>query len=174
MFFIESKRLKLIPLTHQLLRLCQVSRPAMEQSLGINTSTMQVEPSYKVELDDALVNFWLPKTKIYPKRYQWYTNWEIVDKAANISIGGIGFVGHADENGIVEMGYMIDQQQQRKGYATEAIRAMVDWAFQDEVVEAVIAKTAPGNFPSQKVLLKNGFVQIAGTEKLLAFKKKRR
>lgn len=174
MFFIESTRLKLIPLTHQLLRLCQVSRPAMEQSLGINISTMQVEPSYQVELDDALLNFWLPKTKIHPKRYQWYTNWEIVDKAANITIGGIGFVGHADENGIVEMGYMIDQQQQRKGYATEAIRAMVNWAFQDEVVEAVIAKTAPGNFPSQKVLLKNGFVQIAGTEKLLAFKKKRR
>ncbi|WP_158622622.1 GNAT family N-acetyltransferase [Pedobacter sp. KBW06] len=135
---------------------------------------MQVEPSYKVQLEDALVNFWLPKTKIHSKRYQWYTNWEIIDKAANVAIGGIGFVGHANENGIVEMGYMIDQQQQRKGYATEAIRSMVDWAFQDQIVEAVIAKTAPGNFPSQKVLLKNGFVQIAGTAELLAFKKKRR
>lgn len=174
MFFIESKRLKLIPLTHQLLRLCQVSRPAMEQSLGINISAMQVDPSYKIELDDALINFWLPNTKAHPKRYQWYTNWEIVDKAANMAIGGIGFTGHANESGIVEIGYMIGRQQQRNGYATEAIRAMVDWAFQDEVVEAVIAKTAPGNFPSQKVLLKNGFVQIAGTEELLAFKKKRR
>jgi ribosomal-protein-alanine N-acetyltransferase len=174
MFFIESTRLKLIPLTQQLLRLCQVSRPAMEQSLGINISAMQIDPEYQIEIQDALVQFWLPKTREYPKKYQWYTNWEIVDKAANTSVGGIGFVGHADENGIVEMGYMIDQQQQRKGYATEAIRAMVDWAFQDAVVEAVVAKTAPGNFPSQKVLLKNGFVQIAGTETLLAFKKKRR
>lgn len=174
MFFIESKRLKLIPLTHQLLRLCQVSRPAMETSLGINISAMQIDPAYQVELHDALTNFWLPKTKEHPKQYQWYTNWEIVDKATNIAIGGIGFVGHVNENGIVEMGYMIDQRQQRNGYGTEAIQAMVDWAFQDEAVQAVIAQTAPENFPSQKVLLRNGFVQIAGTNELLAFKKKRR
>jgi ribosomal-protein-alanine N-acetyltransferase len=92
MFFIESTRLKLIPLTQQLLRLCQVSRPAMEQSLGINISAMQIDPEYQIEIQDALVQFWLPKTREYPKKYQWYTNWEIVDKAANTSVGGIGFV----------------------------------------------------------------------------------
>src|ERR1700733_146114 len=110
MFFIESERLKMIPLTHQLLQLLHHNRTAMEASLGLNISNMQIDPFYKNEVDDAMINFWLPKTLEYPDAYKWYTNWEIILKSNNTSIGGMGFAGEPNENGEAETGYMVDQQ----------------------------------------------------------------
>ncbi|RYD89550.1 MAG: N-acetyltransferase [Sphingobacteriales bacterium] len=173
MFFIETERLKLIPLTHQLLQLCYANRAEMEQALGLNISAMQVAPFYRAEYEDALLNFWLPNSLKYPDKYQWYTTWEIVLKETNTAVGGIGFAGYANEAGEAETGYMIDELQQRKGYATEALRAITNWAFEDEYVKAVIAQTPADNSASQKLLEKAGFMYINETESLLKFRRTR-
>ena len=70
MFFIESERLKMIPLTHQLLQLVHTNRPAMEQSLGLNISAMQIDELYISEAEDAMINFWLPKNLEHPEEYK--------------------------------------------------------------------------------------------------------
>lgn len=129
MFFIESERLKMTPLTHQLLQLLHNDRSAMELALGLNISNMQIDPFYKNEVDDAMINFWLPKTLEHPEAYIWYTNWEIILKSSNTSIGGMGFAGEPSESGKAETGYMIDQLHHNKGYATEALRLLTTWAF---------------------------------------------
>lgn len=171
MFFIESERLKLIPLTHALLQLCYTDRAAMEQSIGLNIAVMQIAPDYQAEIDDAMLNFWIPKTLEHADQYHWYTNWEIVLKSANRSIGGIGFTGYPDQNGETQVGYMIDELQQRNGYATEALQTIVAWAFQQEDVRTIIAQTPPGNLASQATLRKNGFVADGtGEEGLLRFR----
>ena len=59
MFFIDTERLRLIPLTHQLLQLCHTNRAQMELELGLNISNIQVAPFYRAEFEDALLNFWL-------------------------------------------------------------------------------------------------------------------
>lgn len=172
MFFIESERLKLIPLTHELLQLYHTNRSALDQHLGLTASAIQVAPGYQSEIDDAMVNFWLPKTLEHADRYYWYTNWEIVLKSANISIGGIGFAGYPNEAGELQVGYMIDLQQQRKGYATEALRTITDWAFKHDDVKAIIGQTPPGNAASQATLLKNGFTADGEREEgLLQFRR---
>jgi len=89
MFYIESERLRMIPLTHELLQLLHASRQTMELALGLNISNPQISDFYKKEIDDALVNFWLPKTLANPEAYKWYTDWEIILKNTNISIGGL-------------------------------------------------------------------------------------
>jgi ribosomal-protein-alanine N-acetyltransferase len=44
MFFIESERLRLIPLTHAQLLLWKESREKMELSMGLNPSNMLIDP----------------------------------------------------------------------------------------------------------------------------------
>jgi RimJ/RimL family protein N-acetyltransferase len=170
MFFIESERLRMIPLTHQLLQLSHTNRPAMEQSLGLNPSAMWVAPLYKNELEDAMINFWLPKSLENPDRYQWYTNWEIILKSINTSIGGMGFNGYPNEQGEAEIGYMIDGNHQNKGYATEALKLLADWTFTNDFVKAIIIHTYADNLPSRRLLDKCDFERTENVEGLLTYR----
>ena len=173
MFYIETPRLKLIPLTHQLLQSYQADRASMESSMGLQPSSMQIDPLYKKELQDALTYFWLPQTLAHPDNYYWYTNWEIVLKSTNTSVGGIGFIGFPDAMGETEVGYMLDEMQHGKGYALEALEGMLAWAFSDDHTAAIVARTAETNHSSRKLLIKAGFAEEGNKEGLLRFRKRR-
>jgi ribosomal-protein-alanine N-acetyltransferase len=170
MFFIESERLKLIPLTHQQLLLLRQDRALMEISIGLTPSFMLVEPFYYAEIIDALDNFWLPNTLTYPEKYLWYTDWELVLKSANTSVGGMGFAGYPNENGEAEIGYMIDGNHHNKGFATEALQTMITWAFTHQFVKAIIVHTYADNLPSRRLLDKCGFKQVEDVEGLLTYR----
>ena len=67
-------------------------------------------------------------------------------------------IGHNDKTYIGgNIGYGIDEEYQGHGYATEAVKAAVKWAFSKPEVNAVEAETDPDNIASQKVLEKCGF-----------------
>ena len=55
------------------------------------------------------------------------------------------------------LGYSVSERHNGRGYATEAVAAMLAVAWADPVVEAVLASTAPSNLASQRVLEKAGF-----------------
>ena len=74
-----------------------------------------------------------------------------------LPIGTGGFKGAPDECGCVELGYGIVPEQQRRGYATEAVRAWVDFAFAAPQVRIVVAQTLPHRTASIRVLEKTGF-----------------
>ncbi|GGB81435.1 hypothetical protein GCM10011325_06120 [Dyadobacter sediminis] len=141
----------------------------MELLLGLNPSSMEIDPLYATELEDALLHFWIPKTQEFPMLYYWYTNWEIVLKSTNTSIGGIGFVGYPNEKKEAEIGYMIDANEQGKGYATEALKTLSAWAFQQKDVDSVIVRTAHDNIASIKILDKNGFRLVSKVDDLLTY-----
>jgi [ribosomal protein S5]-alanine N-acetyltransferase len=68
--------------------------------------------------------------------------------------------------GAVEIGYTIFEAHRRLGYASEAVRALVDWA-RTQGVNAVLATTAEDNLASRTVLQRSGFThrgQIDGDE----------
>jgi ribosomal-protein-alanine N-acetyltransferase len=170
MFFIESERLKMIPLTHQQLLLLKQDRSLMETAMGLQSSTMLIDPLYVKKIDDAIYNFWLPNTLAYPDRYHWYTDWEIILKSTNTAIGGMGFNGYPNDQGEAEIGYMIDAQHHNKGYATEALSIMTIWAFTHEFVKVVIVHTYADNLPSRRLLDKCGFSLVDDTAGLLTYK----
>ena len=173
MFFIESERLRLIPLTHKQLQLTHTDRQAMELSLGLNPSAMVIDPPYQHEIDDAMINFWLPKTLEHTEQYLWYTSWEIVLKSTNTIIGGMGFGGEPNEKGEVETGYMIDGNHHNKGYATEALQTIIQWAFGHEKVQAIIVRTFTDNLPSRKMMDKCGFTLVDDVDRLLTYRLRR-
>jgi [ribosomal protein S5]-alanine N-acetyltransferase len=86
---------------------------------------------------------------------------QVVERASGLVVGGIGFFGPPREGGEVEVGYGIVPSRQGRGYATEALRAMLAMAWADPRVTAVVAGTDPGNAASQRVLEKAGFRRIA-------------
>lgn len=157
MFSIETERLKLIPLPYHLLQLSHTNRPAMQRALGLNISSLEMDELFETEYQDAMIDFWLPKTLEYPHLYQWYTNWEIVLKSENRIIGGLGLAGEPNANGEAEAGYLIDKRYHRRGYASEALQAITRWVFGHDNVHALIAHTYDGNTASKNLLNKNGF-----------------
>jgi len=75
-------------------------------------------------------------------------------------IGSIGFHGPPDEQGRVEVGYSVDPPYRRQGYASEAMRAMFDWAHSAHGIDTFIASISPDNDPSLRLASQFGFVQV--------------
>jgi RimJ/RimL family protein N-acetyltransferase len=80
-------------------------------------------------------------------------------------IGICGFKGRPDRTGSVEISYSILEAWQRRGFATEAVARLVEWAFSHHNVHEVCAETLPHLRQSIRVLEKNGFkLTGAGSE----------
>ena len=92
----------------------------------------------------------------HPEDWGWYALWMIVRKDGS-HIGNLSFKG-VPENGVVELGYGIAEEYRGFGYATEAVEAILAWAFDQPGVTSVAAETAPDTPASRRVLEKCGFV----------------
>jgi len=161
MISIQTERLTLIPLDHSLLECWfKFGRNALELNLQLNPNVFQLEVFYENEMQHALEHYWIPMTKKFPFDFMWYTNWEIILTNKSCSIGGIGFSGMPDDQGSTEIGYAIDPKYRGNGYAKEAVKGMIDWAFQDLDLQFIRAETPCENLGSQSVLLANQFQQV--------------
>jgi [ribosomal protein S5]-alanine N-acetyltransferase len=82
--------------------------------------------------------------------------WLIMAPADDSLDGDAGFNGPPDERGQVETAFTVMPHFRNRGYASEAVRALVDWALGQPGVTAVIASCDPGNIASQRVLSRAG------------------
>jgi RimJ/RimL family protein N-acetyltransferase len=83
------------------------------------------------------------------------------DDGAEVVIGDIGFHAPPDELGEVSIGFGIVPAARRRGYAAEALRAVLDWALRRPEVRAVHADTDLVNLASQRVLQSAGMRLVA-------------
>lgn len=87
--------------------------------------------------------------------------WAVVLKETNEFIGWSGIKYITDEinkhKDFYELGYRFIEKHWGKGYATEAGKAFVDFAFNEMKVEALYAYADAGNEGSRKILEKLGF-----------------
>jgi RimJ/RimL family protein N-acetyltransferase len=84
----------------------------------------------------------------------------IIHRQERVLVGDIGFKGLPDSGGTVEIGYSVVPEYQGRGFATEATRAMIRWAFSNEAVETVTASCLNDNAPSIRVLQKAGMTEV--------------
>jgi ribosomal-protein-alanine N-acetyltransferase len=98
-----------------------------------------------------------------------------VDTTEATLIGIAGFVGPPTSDGAVEIGYAILPDYQGRGYASEAVNALVSHAFADPVVQCITATTYETLQPSIRVLQKTGFASVDGpnTTGLIRFERLR-
>ncbi|UOR12951.1 GNAT family N-acetyltransferase [Halobacillus amylolyticus] len=98
-----------------------------------------------------------------------YGPWVMVDRNAEEILGDIGFKGKG-RDGVLEIGYQVVISKRNQGFATEAVKAICNWAFQQPGVKGVEAECAKGNIPSQRVLINSGFDQTSRKEDIITFK----
>ncbi|OGO52303.1 MAG: hypothetical protein A2V84_14320 [Chloroflexi bacterium RBG_16_70_13] len=95
--------------------------------------------------------------------------WVIVERDTNTVVGDAGFLGPPGEDGIVEVGYSVLPDHRRRGYATAAVRALLDWALAQPGVGMVVARCDPDNVGSIRVLEAVGFRRTGEVDGQLAW-----
>lgn len=101
---------------------------------------------------------WVARMRRTPPN-PWTHGFTILDRLTNAPVGSCAFKGPPDADGVVEIAYGIDPDHRGRGYATEAARALVDYA-REAGARVVRAHTLPENAASIRVLASCGFQRI--------------
>jgi RimJ/RimL family protein N-acetyltransferase len=75
----------------------------------------------------------------------------VEERASGTLVGDVGMSPAEGEPGVVKIGYTLAPAHQGRGYATEAVRALIDYAFDVLGADVVRAYASAENFPSIKV-----------------------
>ena len=86
----------------------------------------------------------------------WFSPFAFIDNCLNQVVGTGGFKGFPVDRR-VEIGYGVAAQLRRNGFATSAVRELLQVAFSEPDVVEVYAETAADNLPSRRVVERVGF-----------------
>ncbi|HZM15850.1 MAG TPA: GNAT family N-acetyltransferase [Candidatus Krumholzibacteria bacterium] len=150
--------------THRLLLVAgnvALSRAEIEDRSRFSTLLgATVAPEWPPPLnDDNSMRWSLRFHQAHPDGTGW-GNWyflRVLPEGHRIAVGNGGFQGDPTADGQVEIGYSVLASHQRQGYAPEAVRALLAWAFAHPEVHMVRAHTLPELVASIRVLEKCGF-----------------
>jgi ribosomal-protein-alanine N-acetyltransferase len=149
---IATPRLRLLPLTPSLLRAVAGGDLAeVERQLGARVGTgweegVPAELRLEQLAADASEQPWLVRA--------------IVASTSRQVVGSVGFHAPPDDHGRVEIGYDIVASERRKGYAREATRALLDWAWETGRGRTCVASVSPHNTPSLALIRSFGFRHV--------------
>ena len=76
---------------------------------------------------------------------------------ANAIIGDVAFCIEEETQQQAELGIALDTQFQKRGYAQEAVKALVDYLFETYKLHRIHVSIDPANAPSLKLLERIGF-----------------
>ena len=85
-----------------------------------------------------------------------WVQFTVEERGGGRIVGDVGLSVADGEPGVIKVGYTIDPAFQGLGYATEAIRALVEYAFETLGAEVVRAHASAENAPSIRVAEKIG------------------
>lgn len=156
---LKTERLELVGCTPELLRAEGGDRARFAALLGA-----RVPAAWPPELYDDDARLWtLARVEEAPETGGWWMYYLVRDEGApdeRVAVGIAGYKGPPQDDGTAEVGYGVLDAFRRRGYATEAVHALVERAFADARVTRVIAETMPELAPSIGVLEKSGFTCI--------------
>ncbi len=164
---LNSQRLKIIPLELQHFKLLLSGVDKMEKALNLSPSDSGLN-----EHTLSAMRWLYGQAENDKENYLFYTNWQIILKSENISIGSACFKGIPDNTGTVEIGYGIDEKFRCKGYMTEAVKEILKWALAKNEIKCVTAETEKDNIASHKVMIKNGMILFKETDSTYFWKTK--
>ena len=85
--------------------------------------------------------------------------WTVRRKTDNSFLGEISLTSHRDGNDI-EISYLFLSEYWGNGYASEAVRAVIHYAFSKKKLNRLVAETQSANLVSCKMLEKLGFHKV--------------
>lgn len=122
----------------------------------------------------ALSTDWLRRNEIWlrrrrdqialdPEHAPWILR-VMVSRGIGVFVGNIGFHGKPGSNALgaldaVELGYAVEPEFRRQGFAEEAIRGMMAWARARSTSHFIVS-VSPTNAPSLALAAKLGFTEV--------------
>lgn len=97
----------------------------------------------------------------------------LIEKSTDHMIGGVGWRPSPTDRQTGDIGYALAPQAHGHGYATEAVREILRFAFEEREAVRIEAQVFVGNVSSRRVLEKNGF-QYEGTLEQIILKRGKR
>lgn len=107
--------------------------------------------------DEQSLRWTFERLRSHPQHagfFSWYV--VLVEEHHRRLIGLVGIKGPPDERGIVEVGYSILENFQRRGFGSEATLALMRWAFQSPDLKQITAETFPELTASIRVMERCG------------------
>jgi ribosomal-protein-alanine N-acetyltransferase len=100
-----------------------------------------------------------------PEVQRWLARAVVLRESGRVMVGNAGFHGQPGVNApghptALEVGYGILPDHRRKGYATEAVAALIGWA-REQGIDHFVASVAPDNASSLAIIHKLGFVRTS-------------
>jgi ribosomal-protein-alanine N-acetyltransferase len=154
---LTTPRLRLLPASPALLTAAIDGREALARQLQVH-----VPPTWPpLFLDDDALRYTARRLAEAGNQDGWWMYFVILTNPAGHEslIGTVGYKG-PPADGLVEVGYGIVSDQHRRGFATEATKALIARAFALPEVREVIAETLPELIASIGVMTKCGFEYV--------------
>jgi len=149
---LESKRLRLYPLSLQEMKFAT--------QYGFVEKTPTRNAFYLCVRQKGMVRRAYERMLEQPEaKHLWFTVWLMVLISNKEPVGAIGFEG-LQPDGSTQIEYILSAAYVGEGLTSEAVPAMVGWAFAREDCVRITAVAGTYNIGSQKVLEKSGFTLL--------------
>ena len=149
------------------LELVSMSVPFMEALAAKNLPVASAEigatvPAWVADELENFLRYRLGQLRLDPSIRVWLGRAMVLtdDDGSRRVVGSIGFHGPPDDQGRLEVGYSVDPPFRRRGYASESVRALFDWAHREHGISRFIASISPDNDASLKLTAAYGFHQV--------------
>jgi len=158
---LETGRLKLVSMTVPVLRSLIAGDCAGAEAAG----------GFKIPADCSLLGKkWvahrLGLIEADPLQHPWMYR-AMVRKTDNLMVGFISFHHKAPDPDLAEfspfaaeLGYTVESDFRRQGFAKESVKAMMDWAEREHGVETFILSISPTNTPSLALAESLRFIKV--------------
>lgn len=94
-----------------------------------------------------------------PASAGWVTG-VIWDERRRVAVGRAGYHGPPDAAGMVEIGYAVDPEYRRRGFARAALEALLQRAAREPRVRTVRVSISPENVASYQLVAQYGFTRV--------------
>jgi RimJ/RimL family protein N-acetyltransferase len=94
-----------------------------------------------------------------PEDLPWITG-VLWDDELRQAVGKAGFHASPDDDGMVEVGYAVDPEYRRRGYARAALELLMDRARSEPSVRTLRATVSPENAASLALIAQYPFVEV--------------
>jgi ribosomal-protein-alanine N-acetyltransferase len=151
------------------LRLRVLRRPAIQAMIAGDGPRLLAEtgarfrwPAPPPYMGDALPDV-AERLREHPAEAPWWS-WLIVREDTGEAVGSVALGGPPDPAGRVLVGYAVYPEHEGHGFATEAVRGMIAWAFRQPAVREVRALAPVWNTAALRVAENVGMRPVAADE----------
>ncbi len=158
---LQTERLTLIPFTTQICKNLIHHDFSDLYTIGLKKGKGWPDDDVLETLPKILTNLALVEA---PTGFE---SWMIIKNDTLEIIGDLGFKGFNYEKGNIDIGYGIIKEERGNGYAEEATKTLIKWAFTEDIVKEITARCLIDNTGSIKLLKKLNFNIIKNDNEMI-------